>query len=661
MLIPTAPSVTAFLPEAHDFVQVFLAALIAGILVMQWSRWQARRLRQPAAGNAGPHSGVESDSAWLRGFFARSPDLLLVTDAEGKIVEVNEAFERHSGYRREELLGRTPAILNARHHPPEFFAELWATIKSGRPFGGHFVNKAKDGSLFIEHEVITPIRDESGRITHFVAVGRIARDLSGAPAQELVQLETIRMRLRDALVVCNEAGSIQYANPAFRELYGIPPGGSVGQVLEECVAPEWAERIRAAHERHLRGERDASVGEYEAVRADGHRFPVEISISPCLTGEGQLGTQLLIRDLSARVEAERVRTRLEALLRESVQEWRTTFDSVGHAILVVGPFGDIRRVNKAAATLLGTSPREATARMLDAFEGGPWPRVLALTTLVRGEGPGERDEAFEAGGRRYLAHATRFAMSGVDGFVIVVLEDATRRWELQQRARAQEIMSQMGRLVAGVAHEVRNPLHSLNGLLDVFELRYASDERLAEYIRHMRRECDRLKRLMNDLLTYGQTRELQRKWTVLSPLLRQVAESVSAQHSAAAVRIEVTADPGEPGVLCDPDRMTQVFVNLLENALQHTPSGGAVTIRVTHNAGRVEAAIADTGPGVPEEGIAKVFEPFYTRRKGGTGLGLSIVKRIVEEHRGTVSIGHQAGAGAVFTVTLPVVPVEVAS
>lgn len=228
---------------------------------------------------------------------------------------------------------------------------------------------------------------------------------------------------------------------------------------------------------------------------------------------------------------------------------------------------------------------------------------------------------------------------------------------LQESLRRSETMSAMGSLVAGVAHEVRNPLFGISSTLDALEARLGPREETRRHLTVLRGEVERLSRLMQDLLNYGRPGGGTHVPEAIAGPVEEAVRTCAALARDGGVRLEQRLGDGGADVAMDRVAMAQVFRNLLENAIQHSPPGGTVSVEtsVTQHDGRswLDCTVSDTGPGFRPDDLARVFEPFYTRRRGGTGLGLSIVQRIVEDHDGWVHASNGSGRGAVVTVSLP--------
>jgi signal transduction histidine kinase len=237
-----------------------------------------------------------------------------------------------------------------------------------------------------------------------------------------------------------------------------------------------------------------------------------------------------------------------------------------------------------------------------------------------------------------------------------VLWEITGIVELQESLRRNETLSAMGTLVAGVAHEVRNPLFGISATLDAFH-EEMSQPGYAECGATLRQEVNRLVHLMQELLEYGKPAALSIERGNVNEVVGEAVESRRSAADAAQVEIRNAMTAEMPALLMDPSRLRQVFENLIDNAIQHSDPGMKVHIdcNVVDHAGRqwVECRVEDEGPGFAPQDFDRVFEPFFSQREGGTGLGLSIVQRIVEEHSGRVVAANRPEGGGSIRVLLP--------
>ncbi|MCX5871726.1 MAG: ATP-binding protein [Deltaproteobacteria bacterium] len=237
---------------------------------------------------------------------------------------------------------------------------------------------------------------------------------------------------------------------------------------------------------------------------------------------------------------------------------------------------------------------------------------------------------------------------------VVILRDMTMIRELEQKVIVSEKFAALGRLSAGVAHEIRNPLNSIRGFIQYFQKKLSLEPEDYRYTELMLTEVDRLNRVISKLLAYSKPREPRLTIRSAEEIVDHCVRVVEREAREAGV--EVVAESAEsdlPLVLVDSDQMTQVFLNILINAIEASQSGGKVSVRlITDSRGRVQVVTEDTGEGIPRQNIDKLFDPFFSTKKKGTGLGLAIVKSIIEGHCGEIEVEPNPGQGTRFIVIL---------
>jgi PAS domain S-box-containing protein len=239
-----------------------------------------------------------------------------------------------------------------------------------------------------------------------------------------------------------------------------------------------------------------------------------------------------------------------------------------------------------------------------------------------------------------------------------VTRDMTERVELQEALKKSEMMSALGTLVAGVAHEVRNPLFSMTATLDAFEETFPNHPEYKEYLDILRNELTRLTSLMKDLLEYGKPSNQKLLESTIEPVITSSIKACEQLAKEKKVKISYKIKENLPLVLLEENRLFQVFQNLLDNAINHSPANAVVRIIVNEltedNLSWIEIIIQDSGSGFNEEDLPRVFEPFFSHRPGGTGLGLPIVQKILEQHQGKIFLGNHPSGGARVKVLIPI-------
>jgi two-component system sensor histidine kinase HydH len=217
-------------------------------------------------------------------------------------------------------------------------------------------------------------------------------------------------------------------------------------------------------------------------------------------------------------------------------------------------------------------------------------------------------------------------------------------------------LASVGRLAGSVAHEVRNPLSALRGLVQLLAKDQTPPPRREEYARVAVEEIDRLERVVSGLLDYTRPREPRPTALDLSETLRAALEFMAEDPRARGVDMDMEVAPSLPPVLADPDQVRQVLVNLVVNALEALNGEGRLRLRARQDGDRVVVEVADSGPGLPGVDPEELFDPFFSARERGAGLGLAIARRLVQAQGGELSAGSAPEGGALFTFTLPLAP-----
>jgi two-component system sensor histidine kinase HydH len=238
---------------------------------------------------------------------------------------------------------------------------------------------------------------------------------------------------------------------------------------------------------------------------------------------------------------------------------------------------------------------------------------------------------------------------------VILFRDLSEVKQLKDEIARGERLASIGRLAAGVAHEIRNPLSSIKGFATYFKERYRDvpeDQKTAEI---MIQEVERMNKVIGQLLEFARPLNIEKKPTSLGALVQHSLKMIEADARDRGIKINTSISPDMEKAFVDPDKMKQVFLNLYLNACESMENGGTlfVELREDDSAGGVRIMISDTGTGIKDEDLTRVFDPYFTTKSSGTGLGLAIVHKIVESHGGEVRVESRRGEGTVVTILLP--------
>jgi two-component system sensor histidine kinase PilS (NtrC family) len=344
-------------------------------------------------------------------------------------------------------------------------------------------------------------------------------------------------------------------------------------------------------------------------------------------------------------EAQQSAARLERLNDDIVR-------SIASGLITADDDGRIIGINPAAAEIL----RDAGGRLTGAPLAKVLPDYAKLPTSQRpkrAEATGRR-----ADGSRFPMGYTLSALLDADGNragVLLAFQDLTEIKTLRDRAEQAQRLAVLGRLATGLAHEIRNPLSSISGSVEMVRESNALSPEDGRLLGIVISEVERLNALVTTMLQVGRPSQIQTETVDLRTIAGEVA-AVARGEASSSNKLRIEEDmPERPLVVSvDPDRMRQAIWNLVKNAVQASPHGGTVVIRTgLDEGGRAYFEIADQGPGVGPTQRERLFDMFYSGRSHGVGLGLALVKQIVDQHEGRIEILDRDEPGACFRITLP--------
>lgn len=368
-----------------------------------------------------------------------------------------------------------------------------------------------------------------------------------------------------------------------------------------------------------------------------------------------------VKQLQDRVEE---LERLTDILSRGKYEWETTFDAIQAPVSLIDEQYTIQRANLSLAAVAGQDIRTMI--------GQKCYQVFAGRNSPCENCPAQKALAKDWSAKNVLAHpihaheyeVSAFPFAGAKGSnkaLVLYYRDVTEEHRLQQEVIQQEKMAAIGMLAGGVAHEINNPLGGILAFTQLL-IRDCKESKESEAIRgdleEIERAALRCKKIVQDLLDFSRVSSGREKTPVaVNELLERTFGFLQRELLSLNITLATHLDASLPIVRGDANRLQQVFLNLLTNAIQAMPKGGTLTVTTRRVPGEpwVAVTVSDTGTGIAPEHLHKVFDPFFTTKSPGrgTGLGLSISYRIVKEHEGTLTVQSVQGKGASFTVALP--------
>ena len=611
-------------------------------------------------------SELQYQRRYLEALLEASPTAIAAFDVDHKIISWNPAAERLFGYSREEAIGRDIDPLVAGR--PDLLEE--ARQRSKLEVSGQVPERIvtkrtrKDGSLVDVDTVAAPITVAGQLVGHFA----IYSDISELQRQRRYY-ESLLEASPAAIVTGDLEQIITSWNPGAERLFGYTPVEAIGKTIDELITN--AELLAEAldiNRRVTAGEQVHSVT--RRVRKDGSLVDVQLQGTPVAVGEEELGYFAIYSDIS---ELQRQRRYFESL-----------FESSPTAIVTVNMDATIASWNPAAERLFGHTRDEAVGRDIDELLASR-PDLLdearrRSATATSGREPGRAvSQRMRKDGSVVdvaIVSAPVFVAGEQVGYFAMYsdvseLKQRTRELEdtlgqLADKSRELEIASEhKSQFLANMSHELRTPLNAIIGFSEVLREQMFGDlnERQIAYVDDVLEAGRHLLSLINDVLDLAKIEagrmDLELSQVEVPAILRNAVSMHSERAHRGGIQLGLSAEPEQITVSADERRLRQVVFNLLSNAVKFTPADGRVDVSARLDNGRVEIAIADTGPGISAADIETIFAEFEQTTAGkkeeeGTGLGLPLSRKLVELHGGRLWVESELGRGSTFRFTLPV-------
>jgi PAS domain S-box-containing protein len=608
-----------------------------------------------------------------------APSGQIMIGGDGAIVLVNAEVERLFGYGREELIGHPvemllPSELGAGHreHRVQFASQPKAR-RMGT--GGDLFGVRKDGTRFQVEIGLTPINTSNGQFVLGQIVDISERKRAEAELRQYAEREQLFIAAvessDDAIVTKTLDGRITGWNAGAARLFGYDASEAIGQSIDIIVPVELRADVRVILDRIARGEK---IEHRETVRTskDGQRIDVSLSISPVKSVSGMIiGAAKVARDITGKNKA-----RQELL--ESEEMGRGIIAYALDAFVQMDEHSRILEWNPQAEATFGWTRQEALGKlakdlMLSTIEDPHFPDLIAR--LVRGDDSTIAGERYETEGVRKDGQSIKVEVSMTafrrrSGCVLnAFVRDLTERNAAEDKLRQAQKMEAVGQLTGGIAHDFNNMLTVITGTIDILADGVADKPRLAAIAKLISEAVDRGAELTSHLLMFARKQPLQPKDTDINALM---ADTEKLLRSALGAQIEIKQrlEPHAWRALIDPTQLTTAILNLSVNARDAMPEGGKLTLETDNvvldegyvgSNGDVQAgdyvmiAVSDTGTGIPDDILERVFEPFFSTKEvgKGTGLGLSMVYGFVKQSGGHVKVYSEVGHGTTIKLYLP--------
>jgi len=584
----------------------------------------------------------------------QSGSTIVISNLDGAIEYANNKFTETTGYALDEAIGKNPRFLKSGHTSQEDYKRLWETILAGGEWRGEFQNKKKNGELYWESATISPITNDVGEITHFLAVKEdvtARKEALEALSESESQMRALFLAMTDVIIVYNSEGRyLKIAETNQSKLFR-PPADMVGKTVTELFHPDLADffltQIRRTLETGV-----LNIVEYSLL-IDNREIWFSANVSP-MTSDSVIWVARDITE-SKRNAAELVRQK---------QYFESLVQNSPVAIVVLDNKEKILSSNPAFEGLFGYSSADIIGVNLDELITDSTTREEAIgytqtvsTRAVHAIGKRKRNDGslvdVEIFGVPVFVNGQKTGMLAMYHDISELIL-AQREAEESNRAKSE--------FLANMSHEIRTPMNGVMGMLELaLDTQLTAEQR--DYLQTSLHSAEALLSLLNDILDFSKIESGKLALEDINFNLRNAVEDVAYTLAKRAqdkgLEIACLIDPDiVTNLRGDPGRLRQVLVNLVGNAIKFTHQGEIIiradNIEQSEKYATIHFSVQDTGIGIPYNRQAAVFERFTqadgstTRTYGGTGLGLTISKQLVEIMHGKIGLNSTPGIGTTF-------------
>jgi PAS domain S-box-containing protein len=631
----------------------------------------AKRKAAPANGADAPteSSGAHADSRFRELVEAVRDYAIISLAPDGRIATWNAGAELITGYRADQAVGRHFSLF----YLPEALAgagpeRALATAAAEGRFEDEGWRLRKDGGHFWANVVVTALYDEQHVVTGYSTIFRDLTERRRQEEQLRISEERFRLLVQGArdygIFMLDPEGRVTSWNAGAERMKGYRPDEIIGKHFSTFYPPEAIARAWPEHELAVARAEGRFEDEGWRIRKDGSQFWASVVITAARDARGELvGFSKITRDLTER-------RRHEEDLRQSEERLRLMVEAVqDYAIFMLDPRGVVASWNAGAERIKGYRPHEIIGRHFSTFypqeriaEGWPEHELEMAAAHGRFEDVGWR---LRKDGSQFWANVVITAVRGDDGELRGFAKVTRDLTEIKRVERIEEEGRQMTEFLAMLGHELRNPLAPIRNAVALMGTKEELDPTIEWARAIIERQVGHMSRLVDDLLDVSRITSgkitLRREATDLAALVAKSVDATRAVFEKRRLVVEEDLGPGPLRVSGDATRLSQIILNLLNNAAKYTPPGGHVWVSVAREGGEAVLSVRDDGIGMSPELVPHVFELFVQgergldRSEGGLGLGLTMVQRLVNLHGGTaLARSPGLGQGSEFLVRFPV-------
>ena len=633
--------------------------------------YEGRSARLVLSTDVTSRKGAEDKLRKLSRAIEQSPSSIIITNKTGEIEYVNPKFSKLTGYSNNEAIGENPRFLKSGSTSKDEYIDLWKTISSGGEWHGEFRNRKKNGDEYIELASISPILNNNGEITHYLAVKdditdrkKVENDLH----KFLMGIENSS----DAVFITDINGTIEFVNTAFEQIYGYQKSEAIGKtprILKSgLISPEnykyfWSTLLAG----------NAVNGELLNKTSDGRIIDIEASNSPILDEKGKIvGFISINRDISKRKQ-------IEEALKISEEKYRKIFENVQDVFYQADINGLTIDISPSIYRITGYYPEELLGKPISVLYENPEHRNELINKINQDGEVWDFEIRMKTkeGELKYVSLNTHKLFDsngkqiGLEGSARDITERKKAELELvKAKEKAEESDRLKTAFLNNISHEIRTPMNAISGFTSLLLESEGNSADKAYYAETIQNGTDQLLSIINDIVDISSiTAKIVKKditrvnvFNTLTSILDQFNQKAS--EKTIQLQFDTQLHDKRVEIMTDQAKLFKIISNLVSNAIKFTYAG-KIEMGYYVKKNDLEIYVSDTGIGIAPENHQRIFDTFYqventlNRNFEGTGLGLSICKSYIEHLGGKIWLTSKLDEGTVFYFSLPMIQPDI--
>ncbi|WP_202080552.1 PAS domain S-box protein [Caldalkalibacillus salinus] len=568
-----------------------------------------------------------------------------------RCIDINDTYEHVTGLSKNEIIGKRIEEIMDEPYATFVIQQYTKAISTQKVI--HYNEHIQFPKGLIKMNIfLVPMFNKAGRCTHILGIASDISDADLGLDYLNHRFESVVQTAQDAIILADQHMEVIYWNRGAETIFGYQANEVLGKKLDIIIPDQYREAHKKGIERYLKTGEKKVLGrtiELSGLRKDGVEFPIELSLNSWRMGHKEYFSSI-IRDITERKQS-------EEKLRKREEVYRKIVEHSPDAVIIIKD-RKVLYINQTGVNLLGYNAKEELLHL----------SIYDYIHPDYHEAVEERLKRMEAGVSVELLEEVFVKKDGTlidvevkaiptifedEPAFHVIVRDITERKRTRELLQDSEKRSVVGQLAAGIAHEIRNPLTSLKGFLQLMD---QTEFAQTNYYQIMNSELERIEYISSELLVLAKPQSVEYKPVNIPQMLLNVIPLMETRAIMHNVEIITHLAEDIPYVKGDNNHLKQVFINFIKNAIEAMPKGGRIHIEVEverQPTPQVIVSVKDEGRGIPENEIKKLGQPFYSTKEKGTGLGLMVSFKIIEDHGGWIEINSEVNKGTVISVHLP--------